>query len=358
MKKRDCYLDFYRGIAILSVMFIHTTFHSGVSYIPDTVRTLSLLLDVPFFMFLTGWSAWYSHTPVRIFKSIFDIWKKWLFFIIIINITLVIIRMPHLNSLNDWLSALLFIRYSVDVLPVVGGSNWYIPIYFTVLTVGILWINLSAKLQSASLNCLMLLFFMIGLCYLSFGESYQYTIGEGGGYFGLSKYFCFYIIIFWIGYVSKEYHVKSFFVYILLCTGAVGLWFLCSRTYGIAARDLQGAKFPPHLMYFFASFPSICTALFLKGRIDRIVKIKWIRSIGKDALFYYFAQGIGASALHGILPHLPIHIWYVKMVISFLINVSISVFIAKVFIFLYQKWQKGAKAVRVKRISIFEKYGM
>ena len=65
--KRDKYLDFYRGIAAASIIFIHTVFWSGENYIPDYLRTLALLLDVPFFVFLSGWSVYYSSNIIKNF---------------------------------------------------------------------------------------------------------------------------------------------------------------------------------------------------------------------------------------------------------------------------------------------------
>jgi len=340
--QRDKYLDFYRGIAIISVMFIHTTFQSGVFYIPDYVRSISLLLDVPFFMFLSGWSAWYSHNPKRVIMNIFNICKKWIFFLILINIILILINKSHLNTLTDWITSILFIRYPIDALPTIGASLWYMPIYFIVLFAGMVLINFFIKFR-CSLSCCfsIIIFFLIGLCYLSFDEKYLYAINKpGGGYFGLSEYFCFYIICFLLGYLSKGYRIKNFFVYCILCIVNISLWFLSSRAYGTAARNLQAAKFPPQLMYFFASQLSICSALYLKGRINRFSQLKCIRSIGENAIFYYFAQGLGASVLYKILPQLSISIWYVKMLIAFILNVLISICCAKILIILYGKFQR------------------
>ncbi|MCO7319117.1 acyltransferase, partial [Riemerella anatipestifer] len=52
--KRDLYIDFAKGLATLSIIFIHTTFWSGQYYIPTELRVLSLLFDVPIFFALSG----------------------------------------------------------------------------------------------------------------------------------------------------------------------------------------------------------------------------------------------------------------------------------------------------------------
>ena len=46
-KNRNYYIDNIRGLATISVVFIHTVFWSGSSYVPEYMRNLSLLIDVP-----------------------------------------------------------------------------------------------------------------------------------------------------------------------------------------------------------------------------------------------------------------------------------------------------------------------
>ncbi len=45
---------FFRGIVIIQVIQIHTSFHSGDMCLPDIFRNVSLFLDVPVFFILTG----------------------------------------------------------------------------------------------------------------------------------------------------------------------------------------------------------------------------------------------------------------------------------------------------------------
>ncbi len=52
--KRDLYIDFAKGLATLSIIFIHTAFWSGQFYIPSEFRLISLLIDVPIFFALSG----------------------------------------------------------------------------------------------------------------------------------------------------------------------------------------------------------------------------------------------------------------------------------------------------------------
>ena len=66
--KRDSAIDFSRGIVVISIIFIHTTFMSGVFYVPNFFRQMSLLLDVPAFFFISGMTFYIK--PFSIPKNI------------------------------------------------------------------------------------------------------------------------------------------------------------------------------------------------------------------------------------------------------------------------------------------------
>lgn len=53
-KERNIAIDFFRGIVIINIVFIHTTFCSGLFYVPSYIRNLSLLIDVPIFFSWPG----------------------------------------------------------------------------------------------------------------------------------------------------------------------------------------------------------------------------------------------------------------------------------------------------------------
>ena len=55
MFKRNEYIDYLKGIASIGIIAIHTAFWSGQSYTPEWFWNLTLLLDVPFFFYLSGW---------------------------------------------------------------------------------------------------------------------------------------------------------------------------------------------------------------------------------------------------------------------------------------------------------------
>ena len=57
VKKRDEKLDFYRGLVMLEVVLAHTCYFSGQSYVPEIMRTICLLYEMPLLVFLAGRSA-------------------------------------------------------------------------------------------------------------------------------------------------------------------------------------------------------------------------------------------------------------------------------------------------------------
>ena len=52
MKKRNNNIDFLRGIATLCIILIHTAFWTGEMYLPAWFKNLTLLVDVPVFMYI------------------------------------------------------------------------------------------------------------------------------------------------------------------------------------------------------------------------------------------------------------------------------------------------------------------
>ena len=83
-KERDIFLDVCRGLATISIIWLHTLYHSGGYYVPiDTsLKTIGLLFDVPFFMFLSGWSTFY-YLDFR--RMIYNLLKMWVFWAVLIS---------------------------------------------------------------------------------------------------------------------------------------------------------------------------------------------------------------------------------------------------------------------------------
>ena len=71
MVKRDNSIDFFRGVAAIWIIFIHTCFWSGEVYVPVWLKSLSLIIDVPLFIFISGMTFNFSN-DFRIKIACFD----------------------------------------------------------------------------------------------------------------------------------------------------------------------------------------------------------------------------------------------------------------------------------------------
>lgn len=76
--KRDENLDFYRGLVMLEVVLAHTCYFSGQSYVPEIMRTICLLYEMPLLVFLAGRSAQHRNGLSAIFAGLLKIWIKWM----------------------------------------------------------------------------------------------------------------------------------------------------------------------------------------------------------------------------------------------------------------------------------------
>lgn len=123
IKKRENYIDFVRGIVILQVIQIHTSFHSGGMYLPDIFRNVSLFLDVPVFFILTG-MTFASVGKLNPVKQMLKISLVFTFFLIFYQIAFSdysiekIVRSIFLNFTD------------IPKFPTVGGSYWFIPVMY------------------------------------------------------------------------------------------------------------------------------------------------------------------------------------------------------------------------------------
>ena len=92
---------------------------------------------------------------------------------------------------------------------------------------------------------------------------------------------------------------------------------------------MNKAKFPPKLLYIFWSSFSLVTLFVLYNRL-KINKESFITYIGKNAIFFYFAQGMSSSLVYFIVVGLKDKMqWWILMIIIYLINILLAVIIAE-----------------------------
>lgn len=338
--KRDLYIDFAKGFATLSIIFIHTVFWSGQFYVPTEIRVLSLLIDVPLFYALSGLTSGgnVEKTLYRLLKLqiTFMIFVTFLFFLdyffkvfglhvfglewmkdfystfgskyVPQNIS----DVPQWQNLGNWY---LHQYTNADTFPVVMGSFWYLKVYFILTVFGVLILRFFPK----HIN------WFIGLCFgltLIFNLlPHYYPTGQVG-------YVALYLGIFLAAHQLKGKKIPTqwipFLYGILILILIILFWNSGKEIF----MKMNKAKFPPKLLYIFWSGFSLVTLFVLYNRL-KITKESIITCIGKNAIFFYFAQGMSSSLVYFlVVPLQDSMTWWVLMILIYLINIVLAFVIA------------------------------
>ncbi len=339
--KRDLYIDFAKGLATLAIIFIHTVFWSGQFYVPTELRVLSLLIDVPLFYALSGLTSGgnIEKTFYRLLKLqiTFMIFVTFLFFldylfkVFGLNIFGLawmkdfystfgskyvpqnISDVPQWQNLGNWY---LHQYTNADTFPVVMGSFWYLKVYFILTVLGVLILRFFPK----HINWFIALCLGLTLIFNIFPQ--YYPSGQVG-------YVALYLSIFLIANQLKGKKIATKWLPFLYGTLLIILIFLFWNSGKELFLKMNKAKFPPKLLYIFWSSFSLLTLFVLYNRL-KITKNNFITYIGKNAIFYYFAQGISSSLVYFIVVQLKDSLpWGILLILIFAINILLAIIIAE-----------------------------
>ncbi len=356
--KRDLYIDFAKGFATICIIFIHTAFWSGQFYIPTEFRVLSLLLDVPLFFALSGITSGNNieKTLYRLLKLqvTYMIFVTFLFFVDyffkVFGLNFFgletmkhfystfgtkyaptsISYYPEWQNLGNWY---LHSYSNCDTFPVVMGSFWYLKVYYILTVFGVLILKFFPK----HIDWFITLCFGLTLIFNLFPQ--YYPSGQVG-------YVAFYLGLFLVANRLKGKIIPR--NYIPMIYGAVALA-LAGLFYTFGPEifyKMNKQKFPPRLPYIIWAMPSLTTLFILYNRL-KINKESIITYIGQNAIFFYFAQGISSSLVYFLVVPLKDQLsWWVLMVLIFIINIILAIFIAK-----FLKWvdEKGWSSLEILR---------
>jgi len=312
--KRDHNLDFYRGIAILWIVVIHTCFNSGRSYVPDYIRHLSLIIDVPLFMFLSGLAHHYSDSFEKTIKGIVKLYLHYAIFMVIFVAYCLIFYRSSVHF-KDLIPLFFFNVNSKLPLVVIGYSLWFMPMYI------ITSLLCSSFLEKRSLKFYHLIFTIV--------------------LYGLSKYYFsfkilpmifLYSFIYLFGYFvyDKKLSFRNLIIFLLLLLVA-NLVFQFSGPYGF--HNMQSAKFSYELAYLVYSFVSIITVWYLYTNFD--IHNRFISYLGQNSFIVYLAQGVSSSILYFIVPY--VHLWWpYKLLWMIIINTIICLVLFFILKFIYK----------------------
>lgn len=346
--QRDLYIDFAKGLATLSIVFIHTAFWSGQLYLPTEVRTLSLLVDVPVFFALSGLTS-----GNNIEKTLYRLLKLQITYMIFVTFLFFLDGFMKLGIFGIWGSEGMTSYYSVfgskydsvnvnsafnwnalgnwwlhsysncDSFPVVMGSFWYLKVYYIITILGVLALRFFPKHLPWLIGiCLALtIYFNIGNDVVK-NKAPFYPSGQVG-------YVAYYLAVFLIANLLKGKKIQNIVVpvlYVLVAGSLVVLfWYFGAEVF----YKINKQKFPPKIPYITWSLLSLVTIFVLYNRL-KITKDNFINYIGKNAIFYYFAQGMSSSVVYFLVAAWKenVNTW-VLMVLIYLLNVLIAIVFAE-----------------------------
>lgn len=340
--KRDLYIDFAKGLATLSVIFIHTTYWSGQFYVPGEVRIFSLLFDVVLFYALSGITS-----SGNVEKTMYRLLKLQITYMIFVTVLFFadyffkvcgmqffgnswlmdfygtfggkyvpksISMQPQWQNLGNWYLH----QYSnADTFPVVMGSFWYLKVYFILAFFG----TLIVRFFSQHIPHFIVLCLTLAAIFNIFPQ--YYPSGQVG-------YVTFYLAIFLIGHQMRGKKIPTKWIallYVLVVATLIGLfWFYDKELF----YQLNKQKFPPKWSYMV--YLSFCLlTLFVGYNRLKVEKNNLITYIGKNAIFYYFAQGISSSLIYFmVIPFKDKMAWYILLPLIFIINLAMAIGLAEI----------------------------
>ena len=325
--KRNHYLDFCRGLVAINVILIHIFYGAGYNYTPDWCRNLSLILDVPFFFFLAGWSRGLTSEFdfSKTLKSLVTTYKRYVQALILITIVGIMViwigsgDFPVTRTfLNDAIASLVFKQNFALEIGIFFNSMWFLQVYFTVIPLTTLLLGFM-KLQNSNLkkgSVILFFCFLFGYLATFYGTKY-FDIN-----FSLTTWF--YSLFFLEGYIlaeSKPLKIKQF----LILAVALGIGVIFCFIKNPNFTTMQSLKFPPHFSYFIYSQIFIVIALYFKRL--KIKSSNIFALIGRHAINFYFCQGITTSLLFNIIPHFNMNV-PLKLLVCFSLGLITTVILA------------------------------
>jgi hypothetical protein len=338
--KRDLYIDFAKGMATLSIIFIHTAFWSGQFYIQPEVRVFSLVFDVALFYALSGITSgsdigktFYRLLKLQITYMIFVTLLFFLdYFFKIFGLTFFslewlqnfyatfgskytttsISAIPQWENLGNWY---LHQYTNADTFPVVMGSFWYLKVYFILTVFGVLILKFFPKHIEWFIGICIALTLLFNI----FPEIYP--TGQVG-------YVAFYMTVFLIGNKMKGKTIPTKAIPVLYGVVAAALIWMF-MFYGTEIfYTINRNKFPPKIPYIIWSLFSLVTLFVFYNRL-KITKESFVSHIGRNAIFFYFAQGISSSLVYFLVVPLKESIpWWLLMVLIYAINIILAFLIS------------------------------
>ena len=261
MKKHIVELDIIRGLCVISIVMIHSTFWSGGAYVPNFVQSLSLLIDVPAFFFIAGASVAASGT-INPLKTIY----KMLFYfgICVFVYDLIAIATTFKGGFHNTLAALTLHNFSTPQFPVFGGSYWFVPVFCVVAILCSLILLYFKRIY----HCIAFAFFLVYV----FAWVMNFKIK--GEFLGVElQYILFYAGLYLLGFCFIAQNLCAIKLgSVLGGLGFAGFVILAFLSKNADILTLQSYKFAPQLPYVLASLFGLGILLYfyqISARFER-----------------------------------------------------------------------------------------
>ena len=300
---RDRYVDLFKGGLILWIVHLHTVFFSGDDYIPDLVRQVSCLVDVPAFFFVSGYllKTWGFRDcllrSVRLCARLFIVYALVsLLLIPLLYLGAPLLGVPAVPVLSTLRAALVLnpFRGLWDLLPAYGGSLWFLRTYLEVLCVVpfVCWFLRpeAPRLRRYALLVLMLMSFHLA----------RYVFYESVPvHADMMVKVAFYTFLFCCGACFRADEARfgrGLLATAFLLSGALCL-FAFYHDGGVLS--VQSGKFPPSYRYLAYSLPLVVGFMIGKRAWKPpILSSRGLQALewcGKHVFAVYLAQGIACS---------------------------------------------------------------
>ena len=338
--KRDLFIDYAKGLATLSVIFIHTVFWSGQFYVPTEIRILSLLIDVPLFYALSGITS-----GGNVDKTLMRLLKLQITYMLFVGLLFVadyLIKVAGLSFLGESAFKDMFQLFgekyiprslsyfpqwenlgnwwvhsytNADSFPVVMGSFWYLKVYFILTVFGVLVLRFFPR----HVEWIIAVCLCLTAIYALF--PWLYPSGQVG-------YVALYLGIFLLGNRIKGRKLSKNWGAVLAAAAILSLGLLFYTKGPDYFYLINKQKFPPRLPYALWIIPSLLILFYLYNRV-KISKASVVTFIGQNAIFFYFAQGISSSLIYFmVVPLKEILPWPVLLILAFVVNALLAYLIA------------------------------
>lgn len=358
---RDKNIDGLRGLACISVVLIHTLFFPGEKIVPDYIKGMSLLIDVPLFFYIIGRSAVLSKVGGW---NLSGIWKLLrIYYLLLIPLWIAnCVFLGHISFKTLLLWMCQFYSNS-DPFPAFMCSMWFILTYCVCLPVVQLVKSspLAAKsIWLVNLSLLLILGFphggLLGGTRFAFDPATNLHLPAFAiphtplhwlfvlcsELLNVSWNFIFYLSFVLFGVLHQQGVLKRRMWGAAVLLGVAILCAYRFTGYGWLG-NLQRDKFPPNMIYWSYSMLSISLLVFAAKYLGhfRAILAYWLPQwMGKNALYAYFAQGFTTSLLYVYVAHtngMPLGI---RMVTASLINLGLDILLVFLFIWVGRHLKK------------------